>query len=359
MIYNQNVIRIKINRQVIRDNISRIKADSKMVIGVLKGNAYGCGLAEMGRLCLSEGIDFVAVSYISAAKSLCDRFDDRLRILLLLPLHDSDELQYAIGNNIRLTVTDPTQLNAINNVARDLGVKALIHLKVDCGLGRLGMQPDTLDADLINQISAEHCVVEGIYTHLSRANEHATMLELNKFDNMVKRLKGDNIAIPMFHALSSAQLDSRYVDYHYDAVRGGSAIFAQGSPLYATTRIIDVKTIIKGAKIGYGQDFTLNKTSKIGFIPVGYSLGLGLEPVSRYNDLKGLARVVRALLNKSQNKDYQGSVVINSKKYPLVGRIGMNISAVLLGDDDVPVGTEVVLSMRQAALPDSIEREYE
>lgn len=359
MIYNQNIIKIRINKQTIRDNIAKIKAKSKMVIAVLKGNAYGCGLLEMGWLCLESGIDFVAVSYFSEARLLHERFDGKLKILVLLPVYDDEELQYAISNDIRLTVTDEKQLHIINNLANIVKNKAIIHLKADCGLGRLGMQPDVgIVSGLIGQATAKNCIVEGVYTHLSRADDSSMMQELTRFDDLVQRLKAQDINIPFAHALSSAQMRSQFDSYKYDAVRIGSAIFAQDTPLRAVTHIIDVKTIEKGSKVGYGQDFILTKTSKIAFIPVGYSLGLGLEPISRYNDVKGIARISLSILNKAQNKEYQGSVIIDNRKYPIVGRVGMNISTVFLGDDDIPVGTEVLLSLRQAALPDNLDMEY-
>lgn len=359
MIYDQNIIRIKINKQVIRDNIAGVKVKSKKIIAVLKGNAYGCGLVEMGELCIESGIDFAAVSYFAEAKALSEKFGDKLKILTLLPFHDTNDLQYAIENDIRITLTNKEQLHTVNNLAGVLGKKATLHIKADCGLGRLGFEPDAINTEMINQISAANCIVEGLYTHLSRADEQTMILELNRFDNIVKRLKGNNINIPILHVLSSAQLGDSFSSYHYDAVRVGSALFAEHNPLQVFTHIIDLKNIQKGSAIGYGQDFIMKNSGNVAFIPVGYSLGLGLEPVSRYYNLKGIARVFRSILNKSKNKDYQGSVTINNKKYPLVGRVGMNISAVLLGNDSVPVGTEVRLSLRQAALPDDLIREYE
>ena len=363
MIYNQNIIRVKINRQIIRDNIAGVKAKSKKIIAVLKGNAYGCGLLEMAELCIENGIDFAAVSYFAEAKTLSEKFGDKLKILVLLPIFDTDELKYAVEHDIRLTVTHEKQLDTIGDIAKAAGRKARVHLKADCGLGRLGIPAtgdtilDMLDKNFKLGDRSDY-YIEGLYTHISRAGADSTWRELNTLRALRSNIKNYNSST-MCHALSSAQLGDEYKDFRYDAVRVGSALFAQNNPLQAFTHIIDVKTIQKGSAIGYGQDFTLNKTSNVGFIPVGYSLGLGLEPVSRYYDMKGIARVFRSILNKSQNKDYQGSVTINNKRYPIVGRVGMNISAVLLGDDDIPVGTEVQLSMRQAALPDSVEREYE
>lgn len=363
MIYDTKIIKIKINKQTIRDNIAGVKAKSKKMIAVLKGNAYGCGLLEMAELCISEGVDFAAVSYFAEAKTLKEKFGDKLKILVLLPVYDTDEVKYAIDNTIRLTVTNENQLQAIAELAKAAGKKAIVHLKADCGLGRLGI-PATGDTilDMLNKNfkmgDRSDYYIEGLYTHISRAGADSTWRELNTLRALRSNIKNYNSST-MCHALSSAQLGDEYKECRYDAVRVGSALFAQNNPLQAFTHIIDVKTIAKGTAIGYGQDFIMKSSGNVAFIPVGYSLGLGLEPVSRYYDLKGIARVFRSILNKAQNKEYQGSVTINNKKYSLVGRVGMNISAVLLGDDDIPVGTEVRLSLRQAALPDSVEREYE
>lgn len=359
MIYAPDTITVRVNKQIVLDNIIKVKAKSKNAIAVLKGNAYGCGLVEMAELCIGSGINFVAVSYFAEARILHERFGDRLKILILLPLYDTDQLQYALNNHIRLTVTNEKQLRTIGNLANIAGDKAIIHIKVDSGLGRLGVQLNIdICSGLINSVSTDNCIIEGLYTHLSRANESRTIGQLTGFDKLIQRLTAQNLLPPMVHALSSAQLGDEYKEYRYDAVRVGSDIFAQNNPLQVVTHIIDTKIIQKGAAIGYGQDFIMAKTANVGFIPVGYSLGLGLEPISRYNDLKGIVRVFRSILSKSKNKDYQGSVTINNKKYPVVGRVGMNISAVLLGDYDVPVGSEVVLSLRQAGLPDNINREY-
>jgi alanine racemase len=232
--------------------------------------------------------------------------------------------------NLSITVCDKALAVALNNKARILGKKARVHIKVDTGMGRIGvLEPDA--EDLIKYISKLKFVrIEGLFTHFAFAdmNEDFTVGQINLFNNLIQRLKKININIPFIHAANSMGVIG-YKNSHFNMVRPGLVIYGLyprkdlrinlKPVLSLKTKILFIKNLPKGCGISYGHEYVTPKATRVATLPIGYGDGYP-----------------RNLSNRAQ-------VLISGKKFPICGRICMDQIMVDIGGCAAKVGDEVVL----------------
>lgn len=331
---------IEISKTALIHNITALSTlISPSQLGVvIKAHAYGHGLLEVGQIASAcPQVSFLCVAGIDEALLL--RAAGITKPILTLA-YSSGSFTQAIMHDIALTVYNYETVEQLRIAAQACGKKARIHIKVDTGMSRLGITPETL-IEFIKKIQDPHIIIEGALTHISDKDIHDqsfTNQQLDQFDAVLKQLAQEQIIIPITHAFSSGALELA-PERHYSMARVGTNIYGlwssaisqyritQKNPdfilkpvLTWKTRIIQIKTIPAGSFVGYARTFQTTKETRIAVLPIGYWDGYP-----------------RGLANKSV-------VIINGKPAPVLGIISMNLTTVDITDiPEAQVGDQVTL----------------
>ncbi len=304
------------------------------VMPVVKANAYGHGLEEVAKTLEKAGAKWCGVARIEEALLLRNA-GNRMNILVL-GYTAPQRVQEAILNNISLTVYDPIVVRAYAQQAASLNQPLDVQVKVDTGMGRLGI-PTEKALEFILQIKAlQEFHFQGIFTHFACADEPEkpyTQQQLDKFNKILKQMQSQGIRPELIHSANSAAA-LNFPLSRFDLVRCGLALYGL-SPSYEThlpegikptlswkTRLISVKQIPSGQGISYGYQYFTKKSEKIGVIAAGYGDGL--------------------------RRQMGNTVLLRGKRVPVVGIVCMD-QCVLQVDHipDARVGDEVVLIGKQ------------
>lgn len=323
----------EIDVDAFRRNIAAVRAMlpyESQLIAVLKADAYGHGALAMGHVCAEEGVAMLAVALLEEALELRDR-GVRAPILVLGPLI-SAQIPAAAASDITIGVIGPEELRDVCRFSRQNGREVTIHLKLDSGMGRMGLLPGDLDDAARLLLDAPGVRVDAIYSHFANASDpdpSSVEGQVVQFDAMVARLERLGITPSLRHFANSAAT-FRKIIRPGDWVRVGLAIFG-GEPLddqHArlepvlrwSTQIARIKQLPPGSPIGYGSTFVTTRDSLIATLPVGYGDG--------YN---------RALSNC-------GEVLVRGQRAPVVGRVSMDLVTIDVTDiPGVRYGDEAVL----------------
>lgn len=329
--------------EISRDNFSRNFTNIKKLVGpkvkimaVVKANAYGHGIVQISKWAEGLGASYLGVVCLGEAEKI--RLAGIKLPVLILNYLDPDGLKTALELNLTINVMDKAVLQKLDVLARKMGKKAAIHVKIDSGMHRAGITPDKTIPFISQVENYKNIYLEGIFTHLATADEknlEYTYQQLSVFENIIKKLQDKNINPPLIHAANSAAT-LRLKNAHYKMVRPGIILY--GLPpseefrlpfnpdpvLTLKTIIIQIREIQKGEAVGYGRKFIAGKTTRVGLLPVGYADGFRRAP---------------------QNWQY---VLVHGKKAPLLGRVSMDQSSIdVTNIPDVKVGDEVVLIGKQ------------
>jgi len=355
-----------IEKEKLKHNIDIIKSmTGSKIIAVLKGNGYGLGILEFGRLLLDNGIDFFAVSEIEEALLLRNNgFDND--ILLLPSTSDSGEAETIVQNNIIPTIGSFSSANAINEAGKRLGKIVDVHLKIDTGFGRFGFLWNQMNGCYSFLKSLENIRIVGTYSHLSFSFAKKSKLiqvQFERFLKCVESLNQNGIKTGMLHLANSCAF-LQHASMHLDAARIGSAFLGR-IPIenkydlkrigYMRANIIEVKDLPKGAYIGYANTYKTKRATRIGIVPVGYKDGFGVEKVKDTFRFMDILRYVYHDIKSFHKKIY---VEINGKKAAVLGRISMYNIIVDITDLDANIGDQVILDVNPLLIESSINREY-
>lgn len=311
----------------------RLSGDCKLM-AVVKADAYGHGAAQIARTAIRAGADSLAVAYLDEALQLrAAGIDAPILILGYTPPY---AIEAAIRGDVAMTVFAEHELVHAADCGRRLGRKAVVHLKIDTGMTRLGVT-SSAEASTLLRLAAHSpwLTVEGAFTHFASADqsdETCVRKQFHAFNGMMRVLAGEGLRVPVKHCCNSAAA-MRFPDMHLDMVRIGIGMYgilpsaelrSAGFPLVQAmqfkTKISALKRIATGQPVGYGGTFQAAKPSVIATIPVGYADGLPL-----------------ALSNR-------GTVLIGGEKAPIVGRICMDQTMVDVTHlPDIRIGNEVVI----------------
>lgn len=319
-----------IDRSIIASNLRALQRIAQTrLMAVLKANAYGHGLEEIGRVAAKAGAAFLGVARTEEGISL--RSHGIETPILVLGYTDPLFYSQARDRNITLTIFHPDQLLALNALGAD-GPPLRVHLKVDTGMSRLGLAPEAA-FDLMKQASRLHGVqIEGIFTHYARADEpqaETTQVQESQFLDLVNRLEDAGLRPPLVHASNSAATLC-WPNSHLDIVRPGIALYGMRPSeevvlpeeiqpaLTWKARLSAIKRLNPGAGISYGHAYHTQTHERIGVVPVGYGDG--------FRRVGGNWMLVRG------------------KRVPVVGRVCMDQCMIQLDQvPDAQVGDEIVL----------------
>jgi len=331
-----------INLDYIENNIRNLKAhinEDTRLIAVIKTDGYGHGASMIAKYA-SDCVDCFAVATADEALQLIE--DDVKKPILVLGYINEARYGQMIENNIRMTVFKEEDAGKISALAHKMGRKALIHIKVDTGMGRIGFPALNSDeitktCDVIKKITAMPDIeAEGLYTHFALADakdKSFANLQFDRFKEIIAGLEKMGINIPVKHCDNSAAIIDM-PETNMDAVRAGIALYGlQPSDeidikkldlkqaMEVKSHIIYIKDVDANTSIGYGRSFITERKTRVATIPVGYGDGYP-----------------RNLSNK-------GYVIVNGVIAPIIGRVCMDQFMVdITGIPDVKDGCVVSLA---------------
>lgn len=346
------------NLQYNCETVKKIVGEKVKVCAVVKANGYGHGVIETSKACLAAGADFLAVAMLTEAMEL--REAGFTCPILILGWTPEEGYAQAIQQQIRLAVFDAEEAARLNAKALAMGKKALVHLKLDTGMSRIGFQADEdglATAEAI--LSMEGITVEGIFSHFSKADEADKTFAKNQlaiFKRFCAQLEErTGVRIPIRHMAASAGIID-LPEGHLDMVRPGIMLYgfqpsaemrnvADLKPaLVWKARVGRVQLLSAGRLIGYNGTFELQQDTLVATVPVGYADG--------YN---------RLLSN-------YGYVLCQGKKLPIIGKVCMDqfmvdasqVPKLQVGDTVTLLGTDGDVSItvtEMAAMLKTIEHE--
>ena len=318
--------------------VRRLPAGSRL-IAVLKGDAYGHGAVEVAKRCTPQRVAMIAVALLEEALEL-RRAGITLPLLVLGPL-TSAQVPVALENNVTAGVVGPKELEDVAKVARERDVT--IHLKLDSGMGRMGIVAGELPRVVEIIRSAPRLKIDAFYTHFANAgdpDDPYTQKQIDTFDRMLRELQQAGITAPKRHLANSAATMRGLVTAG-DYVRVGVALFGAealdsgNSKLEPVMRwrtaISRLKELPAGSAIGYGKTFRTARPSRIATLPVGYADGYS-----------------RRLSNNAD-------VLVRGRRVAVVGRVSMDLVTIDVTGIPADYGDEVVLLGSQGSETISVE----
>ncbi|WP_107728639.1 alanine racemase [Desmospora activa] len=307
------------------------------LMAAVKGDAYGHGAIPVAQAAVKAGATDLAVAFLDEAEEL--REAGIQAPILILGHTPQRGLQRAMELDVALTVSDGETIVAIADAARQSGQTARVHVKVDTGMGRLGVQPDEAVALIRQWHNQPGVVIEGLFSHFATADEadkSYARQQHRRLSAVVERLGAEGIQIPLVHcANSAATID--LPEYAHAMVRVGISMYGYyPSPdvnpdavklqpaLTLKTRITRLARPQAGTGISYGKTRVVDGTRWIATVPIGYADGYS-----------------RALSNK-------GTAIVRGRRVPVIGRVCMDQTMLDVTDAmPVQVGDEVVLYGQQ------------
>ncbi|TJY42696.1 alanine racemase [Cohnella pontilimi] len=325
----------------IRKFRSGLPAGTKLLASV-KANAYGHGAVETAREAEAAGADYFGVAFLDEALQL--RKAGIRAPILVLGYTPPEGLPAAREHDITVTLYREEMLNAVEDLPAQ-GKKLKAHIKIDSGMGRLGLLPGSAAKSFLERACRlPQLEVEGMFTHYARAdetNKSYTMMQVERFGGVVDYVRRHQLPLSIIHAGNSAAgIDlpehvggmlrlgiSMYGLYPSDEVNRDSI---ELEPILSLkTKLVHVKTLAADEGISYGTRYFTHREETIGTLPVGYADGFS-----------------RMLSGKAE-------VLVRGHRVPVVGTICMDQCMVRLDDarqagaDPLSIGEEVVLIGRQ------------
>lgn len=333
----------QIDLAALERNVGRIRSTLPAhirYIAVVKADAYGHGVAEMASRLMHSGADAFAVANVREAAELRE-IGQGWPILVLGPLLPHEDAAL-LDDDLIGCLSGEDELERFEQLGRQRGRPVRVHLKVDTGMGRVGVWYERA-ACLFEKIrSAQHVSLEGVFTHFSSADSDPafTRLQRERFIDVLGQfgLDARERASLLIHADNSAGIDTFARGGPFNAVRVGLLQFGlkpypgsllgkiQPEPVLSLhARVSLIKDLPAGTPISYGKTCVLEKPTRIAVLALGYADGLGT-----------------AASNRAQ-------VLIGGQRCPVLGRVTMDQTIVDISHLDFPVqtGDEAVLIGRQ------------
>jgi alanine racemase len=336
----------EIDLAALERNLRQIRASlpaHMRYVAVVKADAYGHGLPQVAGRLMHAGADLFAVANLTEAAALRE-LGPGWPILVLSPLLP-DEDRYLADYDVAATVSTPDEVDRFNAAGQAAGRTIAVHLKIDTGMGRLGVWYTEAAALHARIVRAPHLQLAGIFTHFASPDDDPafTAEQRQRFLATLAQFPHPPGADLFIHADNSAGIETMPGASPFNAVRIGLLQFGvlphAGSMLAAVrtepvcsfrTRIGIVKTLPSGTTVSYGRTRTLTRETRVAILCAGYGDGLP-----------------RAASNRAQ-------VLIGGRRCPVLGRVTMDQTIVDVTDVPLPAcGDEVVLIGRQG--PGEIE----
>jgi alanine racemase len=325
--------RVEVNLKSLTQNFGAIKSyiGSTKVMPILKANAYGHGLVRVAQLYEELKADYLGVAVVEEGILLREK-GIKMPILVLGGIW-GNQIPLFLKHNLSITASSIDKLKQIDDTAEQMKIKAVVHLKIDTGMERLGVHYYNAEKFLDAAYKCKNIFIEGIYSHFATAEyEDLTFakLQLEKFNKVFEFFNKHSIKSPLRHIANSSAI-LQLPEANLDIVRPGIMLFGV-YPSEKVKKTIEIKPalswkslvvyfkVIKaGSGVGYGLTYKPEHNIRAVTIPVGYGDGY-----------------FRSLSNK-------GLVLINGKKYPVIGNVSMDQIVVNIENDSAYNSDEVIL----------------
>jgi len=325
---------LEVDLEAIAYNVRRVTelvGQDVAVLAVLKADGYGHGAVRVARTVLNNGARYLGVASINEGARL--RQAGITAPVLILGYTPAWQARDLVLNDLSATVFNLEVGQALNRAARELNNPVRVHIKVDTGMGRLGLLPDEVLPFVQALQALPGLVLEGIFTHFSVADSDPdyTRWQIDRFRQVLAGLSEAGIDIPLVHAANSAAILS-LPESHFGMVRLGIAMYGlhpsaqvrcppDFHPALAfKTQVAQVKTLPPGSYVSYGNTYQTEGEQRIAVIPVGYADGFRRAP------------------------RHWGEVLVRGQRASIVGRVCMDQTTIdVTAIPKVRQGDEVVL----------------
>jgi len=330
-----NLSAIAYNFQAVRKIVK-----NRQIIAVVKADAYGHGAVEVSKKFIEEGASYLAVAFIDEAVKLRDAGITAPIIVLF----DRKEVREFFDFKLIPVVYNVDDARSLSTEARKRNTVLHIHVKIDTGMGRIGLSGNALINDLEKIAKMQRIKITGLISHFSDADlsdkSYAT-IQLEKF-NKVREALSRKLNRKIFSHIANSAAVLTFKDAYLDAVRPGIMLYGY-SPLGQNiasilpsehinlmpamkikTKILCIRNLAPASPVSYGRTFITKRQSRIGVIPVGYADG--------YNRLF------------SNNAD----VLVKGRRVPVVGRVCMDLTMIDVTDiKNISEDDEVIMLGQQ------------
>ncbi|WRD56996.1 alanine racemase [Helicobacter pylori] len=332
---------VEVNSASLRHNFSAVKSivpKDAHIMAVVKANAYGVGAIKASEIFLQEGANYLGVATLDEALELRSHFSKTP--ILILGYSPNSNASMLIDNDLSAMIFSLEQAEVFSQMALKSQKRLKIHLKIDTGMHRLGLEPNFKSIEIIKKIRAlKGLEVEGIFTHLSNADAkiktHAKN-QMKAFNAFLEQLLDQKIEFQYRHAYNSAGIlslcngnENRLLNLYRPGIMLYGFYPSNGMKETSPTilknvislkaQIVQIRSVKKGEFIGYGEHFYTNEETLVGVLALGYADGL-----------------MRTLGNRIQ-------VAINNQLAPLIGKVCMDQCFVKLNNIQAKEGDEVIL----------------
>ena len=325
--------RVEVDLKILSKNFKSIKTyvGKTKVMPILKANAYGHGLVRVAQLYEELKADYLGVAVVEEG-ILLREMGIKMPILVLGGVW-GNQIPLFLKHNLTITASSIDKLKQIDDTAAQMKTKAIVHLKIDTGMERIGVHYYNAERFLETAYSYKNISVEGIYSHFATAESNDltfTKLQLERFNQVLEYYSKHSITPPIRHISNSGAI-LQLPEANLDMVRPGIMLFgvypsknikktvSVKPALTWKSLVVYFKVIKAGNAVGYGLTWKPDHNIRAVTVPVGYGDGY-----------------FRSMSHKAK-------VLLNGKLYPVIGNISMDQIVVNIENDSAYNGDEVIL----------------
>ncbi len=325
--------RVEVDLKILAENFKKIKeyAAPAKVMSVLKANAYGHGLVRVAQLMQELNADYLGVAVLEEGILL--REQGITKPILVLGGIWGNQIPFFLKHDLTITASSIEKLKQIDELAAQMKKTAKVHLKIDTGIERIGVHYYNAEKFLEASLRYKNVIIEGIYSHFANSekkNLSYTKLQLERFQEVLRFYEKRSLETPVRHFSNSGAI-LQMPEANFDMVRPGIILYGV-YPSDEVKRTIEVKPaltwkslvvyfkVVKaGHPVGYGSAWKSDRDTRAVTIPVGYGDGY-----------------LRSMSHKAE-------VLLNGKRYPVIGTISMDQIVVNIKSESAYNGDEVIL----------------
>lgn len=328
--------RIEVDLDAFANNHAAIRSRVGVpVMGIVKANGYGHGLVQMAQALERQGVEQIGVAFVEEGIALRTA-GIRTPILVLGGIF-GPQVSHYLDHHLEITVSSLDKLRQVEAAAEARGQRAVVHLKIDTGMERIGVHSYSSAAFIEAAAASRWCEIKGVYSHLACADDPASPMtnqQLERFLEACAHFERIGAPMPIRHLANSGGV-LHFPETWLDMVRPGIILYgvlpdpASQSTidlrpvLSLKSQVVYFKVIRDGATVSYGATWRAEHQTRIVTVPIGYGDGWP-----------------RALSST-------GHVLIRGQQYPMVGRVCMDQFMVDIGSASAWNEDEVVLIGRQ------------
>lgn len=279
---------VEVNLDSLAHNVQEFKKnidkDTKL-LGIVKADAYGHGCVMVAPTMLASGVDMLGVASIDEGLDLrAENIDCEVLVVGAVPVWSFD---VAAKNNISISIFEEEHIDACYKVYERFGIKPKVHIKLDTGMNRIGLQPKKAIEFIKKVQQCDFIDLKGIFTHLANAeNAKKTKIQFDRWNEVVTNVNTEGLLIHILNTAGTMIYEPK--ELHSNMVRIGISIYGLYPDLPQTLRfypelkpvmelkgrITNIHTMQKDDGVSYGHTFVAEKDTKVATVPIGYADGV-------------------------------------------------------------------------------------